>query len=619
MTAGNRQPPARHTISPRSSGQDWAYWLRQAHPPTVVVESPTFDGQPAAWVWNALVHLARRRGFAVGHGDCGGGEAITLWPEHRIRVRHGDETPAATIALAHQLGHVLLHGEIAKLEPGGIIVCGGIRALEAESVAYLIAVYAGLEPAAIEFPGVASWAGTDLRSHPEITIQAVGDRVLSAVRAVTDHLDAERADLIAEAPSLTPTTSDAPSQSRKSSEASRRELVRIHEAALRFFLDQLPRSWVPGYLNGRGFGPAVQQQWQVGYAPAQWTALTSRLRAEGYPETLIEASGLARRSQRGTLIDTFRDRAMLPIHSTDGAIVAFIGRISPHSSSGSPKYLNSPHTDLYDKSSELFGLGPRRAALAQGARAVITEGPFDAIAVTLADPNRYVGLAPCGTALTRSQLARLDSVTGLRTAGVLVAFDPDEAGRRAAVKAYHLLNPLTDRAEAVIFPSSQDPAQLLHDRGHLALAETLANRRRPLADVAIEAEVMRWTRWLNHAEGRIHALRAAAPLVAALPPAQVGRQVARLAQRLELDHATVTEAVTDALTELVQAGRLPPLGDTRPAQQGLPAPPPPPRRPDFPHPVGQATARSAVPRRPPTRRDAADPSRKPSQPRRVPR
>ena len=254
-----------------------------------------------------------------------------------------------------------------------------------------------------------------------------------------------------------------------------------------------------------------------GYAPDRWDALTRNLRAAGYPDTLIEAAGLARRSRRGTLIDTFRDRAMLPIHADDGTVAAFIGRASPQAGLGVPKYLNSPRTDLYDKSSVLFGLWQGRAALAGGARPVITEGPLDAIAVTTSDPSRYAGVAPCGTALTTRQLTGLDGVMGLRACGVLVAFDSDEAGRRAAVKAYHLLSPFTDRAEAVIFPTGHDPAQFLNDHGRIALAETLADRVRPLADLVIEAEVARWDRWLTYVEGQIHALRAAAPIIAALP------------------------------------------------------------------------------------------------------
>jgi len=403
---------------------------------------------------------------------------------------------------------------------------------------------------------------------------------------------------------------------------SRRELVRIQEAAARFFRGQLPDSWVPGYLNGRGFGPAVQTHWQAGYAPAQWDALTSHLLAAGHPDTLIEAAGLARRSRRGTLIDVFRDRAMLPLHSADGIILAFIGRSPGHSAPGVPKYLNSPRTALYDKSSVLFGLWQGRAALAEGARPVIAEGPFDAIAVSTASPDRYVGLALCGTALTIHQVTVLDGAVGLRAAGVLVAFDPDEAGHRAAVKAYHLLSPLTDRAEAVIFPAGQDPAQILNDYGRMALAETLTSRTRPLADLVIEAEVARWDRWLMYVGGQMHALRAAAPVIAALPPAQVSRQVARLAQRLRLDHATVTEAVTDTLTEVVAAGGLTRSGrDTAPSDgdpRNLGSAAARSASLDFPHVPRQAIAQAATTAPPPGQRRRGGAERAPLRARRVP-
>lgn len=137
----------------------------------------------------------------------------------------------------------------------------------------------------------------------------------------------------------------------------------------------------------------------------------------------------------------------------------------------------------------------------------------------------------------------------LRATGVLVAFDPDQAGRRAAIKAYHLLSSLTDTVLIVTLPSGQDPAQILHDRGATALAVALAEQSRPLADLVIDAEVDRWSRWLVYAEGRINALHAAAPVIARMPPAHVARQVARLARRLDLDYPTVTEAVTDALSD----------------------------------------------------------------------
>jgi DNA primase catalytic core len=309
----------------------------------------------------------------------------------------------------------------------------------------------------------------------------------------------------------------------------------------------MPGSWVPDYLASRELSAAAQDLWLAGYAPAAWDALTSHLRTAGYSDAVIEASGLARRSRRGTLIDTFRDRALLPIRSADGTIIAFIGRAPDHTDLNVPKYLNSPSTALYNKSEVLFGLWEARDALASGARPVIVEGPLDAIAVTTADHGRYVGIAPCGTKFTARQAAALAQAADLRTSGVLVAFDPDQAGRHAAVHAYHLLVPLTEKLAAATLPAGQDPAQMLADSGPTALAATLADHTRPLPDLVINAEVARWSRWLRFSEGQIHALRAAAPLIAAMPPAHIARQVARLAAILRLDHATVTEAVTDAL------------------------------------------------------------------------
>jgi DNA primase len=336
----------------------------------------------------------------------------------------------------------------------------------------------------------------------------------------------------------------------------RRDLARLHEIAALFYRGLLPGSWVPGYLADRGFGPVVQQHWQAGYAPAAWNALTCHLRAGGYPDPLIEAAGLARRARRRDLIDTFRDRAMLPIRSGDGTIVAFIGRAAEHADPHVPKYLNSPGTSLYNKSEVLFGLWEARGAFASGAQPVIVEGPFDAIAVTTACDGRHVGVSPCGVALTIQQATALEAAADLRATGVLVAFDPDQAGRRAAISAYHLLSPLTGNTTAAILPPGRDPAQILHDHGPAGLAGMLAHHTRPLADLVIDAEVDRWSQWLRHPGGQIRALRAAAPVIAAMPPAHVARHVARLAGRIGLDHAIVTEAVTDALTELIAAGRM---------------------------------------------------------------
>src|SRR5262249_36102587 len=116
--------------------------------------------------------------------------------------------------------------------------------------------------------------------------------------------------------------------------------------------------------------------------------------------------------------------------------------------------------------------------------------------------------------------------------------------------AYHLLIPYTHELSTMVLPAGQDPAQVFTEPGPRALAG-IATDTHPLADLVTDAMVDKWGRWLEYPEGQINALRATAPVIAAIPVPHVARQVARLAHRLGLDHATVTEAVTDVLPEVI--------------------------------------------------------------------
>jgi len=327
--------------------------------------------------------------------------------------------------------------------------------------------------------------------------------------------------------------------------------VAIHDVAARFYRGQLERSWVPGYLTSRGLGPDVLRCWQVGYAPASGHALVRHLRSAGYPDSLIQTAGLARLTRTGLLADTFRDRAVLPIRDGQGRIVAFIGRVANHADPARPKYMNSPSTPLYRKGEVLFGLWQAAAALTAGAVPVIAEGPLDAIAIAIAGIGGYAPVALCGTVLTAQQVALLGDACDLRATGVLVAFDGDGGGHRAAARAYHTLSPACGLTAAVALPAGSDPAQILTDHGPDVLATLLRQRLRPLADLVLDAEVSAWSQRLRFAEGQVRALRAGAAAIAAMPARDVPRQVDRLAERIGLDHASVTEAVTDALTSLM--------------------------------------------------------------------
>jgi DNA primase len=409
-------------------------------------------------LWDPLTWLARREGFAVERGDSGAVPGVTTWSSHRIRIRPGLDRQVEAAVLIHELGHVLAHGNLAAVPGASTAGCRGVRKIEADSVAFVVVAWLGMDALTCSWPPVASWAGSDARARPQETIRAVGGRIAAAAAAITAHLSTA---LFAESPlaaGLAPSVglargSDAlgeriPSGPVPSERASPNagngcavaagpsvaDICRALLDADRFYRGRLDGSWVPGYLKGRGFGPTTTTRWSIGYAPAGWTVLLSHLRALGHDDIVIAAAGLARRSSRGTLIDHFRDRVMLPIRDEHGVIAGFIGRAHPDATPTVPKYLNSPQTAVYTKGDLLFGLHEAREQFARGAVPVIAEGPFDAIAISAASQEQYAGLAPCGTALTDRQVAALAGAADLDKTGVLVALDGDRAGRQAATK-----------------------------------------------------------------------------------------------------------------------------------------------------------------------------------------
>ena len=305
-----------------------------------------------------------------------------------IRVRPGLDAATAIGALAHELGHVLLHWPVTC--PPGVSTagCRGVAQVEAVSVAFVICAGLGLDTAGFTFPHVASWAGSDERARPAEAIRGATRHIAAAASVIGRHLSQEP---LAEAARPAAAVRDQDDALFASTEPGPKPpaaapvpaaVTRVLADAQRFYTAQLAGSWVPGYLTGRGLRGAAEQ-WDIGYAPGGWTALTAHLRGLGHHGAAIEAAGLARRSRRGTLIDVFRDRVMLAVRGEDGQIAGFIGR-APPGADGVPKYLNSPQTAAYHKGEVLFGLHQARSLLTGGAVPVVTEGPFDAIAVTLA-------------------------------------------------------------------------------------------------------------------------------------------------------------------------------------------------------------------------------------------
>ncbi len=396
----------------------------------------------------------------------------------------------AVKTLAHEAGHVLLHDptrDSAGRGEGTSAHCRGVKEVEAESVAYLVAASHGLPTGDYTFAYVTGWAAGVDGTQPEQVVRDTGQRVLGAARTV----------LAVTAPETTP-TADASLVARARTGVERtaavrghadaahalalspapagpvaaaEELVvlgRLHADATAFYSAQLAAGTPAAaharqVLGQRGVSQAAVAGYEIGYAPPGWTALAEHLRGRGYTDTQLLAAGVGLATRRGSVVDRFRDRLMLPVRDPSGQrVVAFIGRALAQDS-GTPKYLNSPETVLYRKGDVLYGLGaqPTRQALAGGAQPVLVEGALDAIAVTSASRGRYAGVAPSGTALTAGQVAALQAAAGpLAERGVTVAFDADPAGRQAALRSYDLLRAAGAWPAHAALPGGQDPASL---------------------------------------------------------------------------------------------------------------------------------------------------------------
>ena len=446
------------------------------------------------------------------------------------------------------------------------------------SVAWITCARHGITPVG-GLPYPASWAGTDPRAQPAATILAAGHRITTAATRITGHTvrilhgDDDPVPGLTASPALaaqarhpgagqhdtgtsqvsSPVTQPAASQPPEPDETTRRVLADAHA----FYTGQLDGSWAPGYLHARGITAAAIQDWHIGYAPAGWTTLTGHLRHLGHDDDAIQAAGLATRSSRGTLIDRFRDRIMLPMHDAAGTLAGFTGRARPGAGPDVPKYLNSPETAAYKKSHLLFGLHQARPALARGAVPVIVEGPFDAIAVTIADPGGHAGLAPCGTALTGQQAALLSQAADLAGTGIIVAFDSDTAGCKAAIRAHGILRPLTGKLQSAAL-DGKDPAEILQRDGPDALRSILRDQRQPLSALLIDASIEEWARRLHDTDGPLMAMRSTASLIASLLPDDTASQVRSITSGRELQ-------TTDDLLRPVENAEIPQIARILPA------------------------------------------------------
>jgi DNA primase len=320
----------------------------------------------------------------------------------------------------------------------------------------------------------------------------------------------------------------------------RSALVEMQREAAGFFARQLqesPEGKVAfAYLEERSLDRDTMKRFGLGFAPSSGDSLLRHLKAK-FPEKLLEASGLFSRDQSGRLYDRFRRRIMFPIANESGKVIAFGGRAM---GDDMPKYMNSPETPIYSKSSVLYHVDRAKEALRQNDFAVLVEGYMDAIAVARAGITNVV--AGCGTSLAEPQIKLL----GRFTRRVVVNYDPDTAGQVATERSLTLLLEKEFDVRVLALPGGADPDKFLKEQGAEAYRALLA-KAPPYLDYLIgRARQMDRTT----AAGKVAALNFLMPYVQRLPNRLLRSEWAtRIASELRVDEPVLREALRRAATE----------------------------------------------------------------------
>ena len=298
---------------------------------------------------------------------------------------------------------------------------------------------------------------------------------------------------------------DTPAERRVASK--RQALVRANEAAFELYhrtlLEAKEGEEARRYLETRGIDREVAAEFEIGYAPAYPDFLLRRLVKSLSAELLVEA-GLALKDQEGNVRDRFRRRITFPVHDLSGKAVGIGARILPGGREDGPKYLNSPETPVYRKAEVLYNLQRAKASATRSGEVFLVEGYTDVIAMVRAGVTNTV--ATCGTALGEGHF-RLASRFAQR---MVLAFDSDDAGARAAERAFEFVERFPVQPVVLILPEGLDPADFVDQHGGETL-RVLAAGAVPLVEYMVRRTVGRHD--LSTIEGQSAAVAAAVPLL----------------------------------------------------------------------------------------------------------
>ena len=328
----------------------------------------------------------------------------------------------------------------------------------------------------------------------------------------------------------------------------RRKVLAINRDAARYFYDQLNKPTPEAALareywrKRRGLSDDTIRRFGLGYAPDSYSDLLHYLKGRGYNEEELLESGLVRRSEKGNLYNLFRHRMITPIIDLRGNVIAFGGRVLDDSK---PKYINSPETVVYKKSRTLFALNIAKRSTSR--RYILCEGYMDVISMHQAGFDTAV--CACGTALTPAQV----KLIGEYADEVILSYDSDEAGQKAAARSLELFAPSPARVSVLNIPGAKDPDEFIkkfgRDRFEMLLNGTANATEFKLAKIRAKYDIAT-------DKGRLDYIKEALALLAGhISPTEREVYAGRLAEETGISRGAIQTQLQGAVRRAEQTAR----------------------------------------------------------------
>jgi DNA primase len=328
---------------------------------------------------------------------------------------------------------------------------------------------------------------------------------------------------------------EAPS---KAEDEKRERLFHINEAATEYYCHTLSATkagaTARNYLTKRNVVPETIKEFRVGFSPDAWETIKNYLLGKGYAEKELVEAGLVIEKEEGGSYDRFRNRLMFPICDIQGRVTGFGARVLDDSL---PKYINSPQTPIFDKSSSLYGIDKAKSAIRKKDLVIIVEGYMDALAAHQHSWQNVVG--SMGTSLTEKQVEGIKRLTS----NITLALDADLAGEEATLRGKAILAYSNIEGKVISLPPGKDPDEVIGEEP--ALWQKLVEQAIPIMDFAFQSVIGKVD--INKARDKSLAVQKLLPSIYEIgDPVQQSHYLKRLARELKIEESAIRAALRES-------------------------------------------------------------------------